>query len=244
MTQFNLVHYQQFKDLLDDYKVSPQAVDGLQGLRVVLLVAATSTGKNTLIRRLLQSGEYYFLVSDTTRPPRVNDGVMEQSGVEYWFRSEEEVLADLQRGEYIEAELIHAQQVSGVSIRELRNAKKADKIAITDVDPLGVRNIKNAIPAATAVLLVPPSFEEWQRRMATRGQMSDVEVRRRLETARRLFDDALSKDYYQFIIAEDVVRSAQIVNAVAHGRPNPHQETGRKLLQQINAELGERLDQI
>lgn len=241
MNQFDLTHYDEFKEVLSDYKVSSHASSVLLGLPLVLLVAATSTGKNTLMRRLLQSGDYYYLVSDTTRPPRINDGVMEQNGVEYWFRSEEEMLNELRNGNFLEAELVHDQQVSGISIRELEKAKEADKVAITDVDPAGVNNIVSAKPDTLVILLVPPSLEEWKRRMAMRGQMSEVETRRRLQTALRLFTEGLTKDYYQFVISEDVVHSADVVNALVQGQPNPHQESGRELLEQLKSQLEQEL---
>jgi len=83
----------------------------LQQTKFVPLVAITSSGRNTLIRELLKTGEYHFIVSDTTRKPRTNDGVMEQSGVEYWFRDEDEVLQDVKDGKFLEAAVIHSQQV-------------------------------------------------------------------------------------------------------------------------------------
>src|SRR5438309_1023704 len=117
-----LQHYTEFKAVLDKYHVSDAAKTKLEGLKLVLMLAPTSGGRNTIIKRQLQTGNYYYIVSDTTRPPRVNDGALEQNGNEYWFRTEDEILADLKTGSFLEAELIHDQQVSGISIRELEKA--------------------------------------------------------------------------------------------------------------------------
>ena len=122
----------EFQDLLANYQLSKGALQTLSQTQLVLLVAPTSSGRNHLIRELMKTDDYYYIVSDTTRRPRTNDGIMEQSGVEYWFRDEADVLSDIRDGKYLEAAVIHQQQVSGISIRELQKATDLGKIAITD----------------------------------------------------------------------------------------------------------------
>lgn len=228
-----LTHYDDFHKTLDEYKVSAHASVALKDLRLVLLLAPTSAGKNTIIRHLLNSGKYNYVISDTTRPPRVNDGKLEQNGVEYWFRTEQDFLADLQAGEFLEAEIIHGQQVSGISIRELEKAKKAGKVAITDVDIEGVHNIIRAKSDTIAVMLLPPSFQEWQRRLARRGKMSEQERQRRFESALNIFQDGLKQSYYKFVISENIGQSAEIIDSLIKNGPNPHQGRGRTLLHQL-----------
>jgi len=236
-----LKHYLEFKAILDNYQVSERAKLATKDLRLVLLVAPTSAGKNTIIRHQLETGRYYNLVSDTTREPRLNDGVMEQNGQEYWFRSEEEMLADLKAGELLEAEIIHDQQVSGISIRELEKAQAAGKVAITDVDLEGAHNIVKIKPDTLAVMLLPPSFEEWMRRFASRGQMRSDEQKRRLETSLRIFEDGLRQDYYHFVLSENIDQSAGIIDAIVEGKPNPHQGRAPGLIQHLQESLKQKL---
>lgn len=236
-----LEHYQEFKDVLEKYQVSERALQATKNLRLVVLVAPTSAGKNTIIRHQIGTGRYYNLVSDTTRPPRENDGVMEKNGREYWFRTEDEMLADLRAGELLEGEIIHKQQVSGISIRELEKAQREGKTAITDVDPEGVHNIMRIKPDTFAVMLLPPSFEEWMRRFAGRGQMRPDEQKRRLETARKIFKEGLEHDYYHFVISENIEQSAALVDAIVSGKANPHQGRGRDLLQHLQSSLEDKL---
>ncbi len=236
-----LKHYSEFKELLDKYQVSDRALQATKNLRLVLLVAPTSAGKNTIITHQLDTGRYYNLVSDTTRPPRENNGVMEQDGREYWFRTEEQMLADLRAVEYLEAEIIHKQQVSGTSIRELEKAQAAAKVAITDVDPVGVSNIVKIKPDAIVIMLIPPSFEEWMRRFASRGQMRPDEQKRRLETAGKVFEEGLKHDYYHFVISEDIAQAGGIIDAIVEGKGNPHQGRGRALLEHLQSSLRDKL---
>jgi guanylate kinase len=236
-----LKHYQEFQDVLEDYVTSERAKQVLQNMQLVLLIAATSSGKNTIIQHLIESGKYYYIVSDTTRQPRENDGVLEQNGKEYWFRTEEEVLADLKAGEYLEAEIIHGQQVSGISIRELEKAQVQGKIAITDIDLQGVHNVIKAKTDAIAIMVLPPSFEEWQRRLASRGKMRPDEQKRRLKTASNIFEDGLRQNYYDFVIAENVEQSGAIVDAIVAGKSNPHQGRAQGVIENLQSSLHEKI---
>jgi len=237
MPGLNLKHYKEFEETLHNYSASERALKALKGLKLVLMIAPTSSGRNTIIRHLVKTGDYHYIVSDTTRPPRINDGIPEQNGQEYWFRSEEEVLADLKAGEYLEAEIIHSQQVSGISIRELERAKAEGKIAITDIDLEGVRNIMRVKPDTYVVMLIPPSFDEWQRRIAQRGRMSELEYSRRLETANRIFKEGLKEDFYHFVISEDLNQSTDIINSITKNTANPHQDRGRELIRSLQQSL-------
>jgi guanylate kinase len=152
-----LAKLDEFNAVLSNYTVSKDAVATLKQTKLVLLTAATASGRNTIINELLRTGEYHYIVSDTTRSPRVNDGVLEQDGHEYWFRSEEEVLQDLKAGDFLEAEIVHGKQIYGISIRELKAANASNKIAITDTDIGGTRNILKLKSDTIAILVLPPS---------------------------------------------------------------------------------------
>src|SRR4051812_6100284 len=105
-----------FEEILKHYQVSDHAKQVLSGTPFVVLSSVAGGGRNTIIQYLVEQYDYGFIVSDTTRPPKVRDGKMEQHGVNYYFRNEDELLVDLRNGEFVEAELIHNQQVSGTSI--------------------------------------------------------------------------------------------------------------------------------
>lgn len=237
-----LKFYQEFQEILNDYHISDKAIKALEGLQLVLMVAPTSTGRNTLIRYLIKTNRYHYVVSDTTRPPRINDGVLEKNGKEYWFRSEDEMLMDLKSGKFLEAELIHDQQVSGISIRELLNAKQEGKVAVTDIDLQGIHNIVKVKPDTLSIMLLPPSYEEWQNRITRRGHMSPEEYSRRLATAYRIFTDGLVNNYYHFVIAENVEQTASIINTLVQGGPNPHQVRGEGLVKRLQIELQDQIN--
>src|SRR5689334_7205560 len=99
-----LKHLVEFQKVLEHYQVSDENKAILKQTRLVLLDGPTSSGRNTIIDELVKTGDYFHIVSDTTRQPRHKDGKpIEENGREYWFRSEDDVLAGLKNGDYMEA---------------------------------------------------------------------------------------------------------------------------------------------
>ncbi|HEY1835924.1 MAG TPA: hypothetical protein VGG13_03835 [Candidatus Saccharimonadales bacterium] len=196
-----LKHMAEFRSVLADYKPSLVARKLLEKTKLVLLLAPSGGGRNTIIDKLIETGNYHYVVSDTTRDKRVNNGVLEQNGREYWFRSEAEILNDLKQGKFLEAQIIHNQQVSGISMRELEKAGSLHKIAINEVDTLGISNVAPTKPDTIGVIILPPSFQEWLRRIEARGAMDVTERQRRFETAAEIFE--MAKDGTYPIIIND-----------------------------------------
>lgn len=212
-----LKHLEDFKQVLRHYEISPTGKELLQKTALALLVAPSGSGRNTIVHELLKTAQFHYIVSDTTRKPRINDGVLEQNGVEYWFRSEAEMLDDLKAGRYLEAAIIHDQQVSGISLREIRKAHKEHKIALTDIEIAGMSTIIAEKPDVHALFVIPPSFSEWMRRLEARGEMPYDEKRRRLRSAEHEFTDALRHSYYKFVLNDTLAHAAKQIQALTAG---------------------------
>jgi len=240
-----LKHLAEFKRILANYQLSDEAKQLLARLRLTLLVGPSSSGRNTIINELLKSGAYHYIVSDTTRKPRVNDGIPEQNGREYWFRTEEEVLQDLEAGLFLEAAVIHEQQVSGISMRELATAVDEGKVAINEIEVVGADNIHAAKPDALFLFVLPPSFDEWIVRMNTRGQLPAEEVRRRLSSAVDELTIALDRDYYRFVVNDTFMHTARAMDAmILEGkRSDEHQAEGVRVATQLLADTKAFLEQ-
>ena len=195
-----LQHADDFKKILSSYEMSTESKGLLSQTKFVMLSAISASGRNTIIEELLKTDQFYPVVSDTTREKRINDGIEEESGKQYWFRSEQEVLERLNQGKYIEAALIHDQQVSGLSIEEFEKAAQAGKIAISDLEVQGVDVIMKASPTSIPIFVVPPSYDEWMKRWAKRGVITETEKQHRIESAQKELYTALHTDYYHFVI--------------------------------------------
>jgi guanylate kinase len=225
----------EFREVLARYQLSNEAVQTLKDIQLALLVGPSSSGRNTIINELVKSGRYHVVVSDTTRQPRVNNGILEEDGREYWFRSEADVLADLQAGKFLEAAIIHNQQVSGMSIRELQQVTKEHKVGIDEIEIVGADNAHALVPSAQLLFIVPPSFDEWITRMNARGELPADETKRRLESAVIEIETALSRDYFTFVVNDTFLQATKRVDVIIRERNTTveDQEHAREVARQV-----------
>ena len=212
-----LKHKEAFKTVLADYHPKPSAQALFKKLRFVVLSGVAAGGRNTVINYLVDNADYYYIVSDTTRPPKVRDGKLEQDGVQYWFRDESDMLNEIQQGKFLEAELIHNQQVSGTSLRELEKAANANKTAIAEVEFGGANNIVAIDPNVFAIGLLPPSYEEWLKRFRNRESITDEEFYNRLQTAEKVLQNILTKSYFHIVINNSIAQCAEDIQRVVQG---------------------------
>lgn len=208
----NLQHKESFAQLLSSYKPNEECLGILKVINLALLIAPVATGRNTIIKELLKLGSYHYLVSDTTRFMRINDGVPEQNGIEYWFKNEESVLDDVKKGNYLGPAIIHDQQVSGVNVSEIKVALTGSKVAITDMDIQGADEIKMLKPDTINIFLLPPSFEEWMRRLRDRGAMDNAEKLRRLKSAVYEIETVIPKSDVTIFINDDLDDTVYKIN--------------------------------
>jgi guanylate kinase len=191
---------------IKEYIPNPAGVELLQQTEVVLLVGVTGAGKNTILHRMMQTGEFYDLITTVTREPRYNNGVLEQDGVDYHFTTQEHALALLEAGEYVEVSPVHG-RIYGVTVEEVRRAHSMGKMAIADITVEGVAKYKKISDAVTAIFLVPPSYDEWQNRVRKRYPtdsefMADWPNRR--GSAMDELERALAAPYFHFVINDNL----------------------------------------
>ena len=194
------------REIIAQYKPSQHAIDTLRSEKLVIFAGTAGAGKNSIMDGLLRSGKYHDIVTSTTRAPRENNGVMERDGIEYHFLTTEQALEKLNNGEYLEVAPVH-EKINGVLVSELEAAKQAGKVPIIDVDVQGVHTLKSLSDNVIAIFVVPPSFDEWMRRVKNRYDTeADFEAAwpARRKSAIMELEDALSREYYHFLVNEDL----------------------------------------
>jgi guanylate kinase len=228
-----LKHRLEFEQLLSNYRLPVEVSSLLEGMNLVLLVGPSASGRNTIINELISKGGYTLIVSDTTRSPRFNNGVKEENGVEYWFRSEEEFLKELKQGEFLEAEVIHGQQVSGISIRELKRVHDSGNIAVTDVDIGGFNNVLSRKPDTVGVYILPPSFEVWLQRLSSRSELPPEEIINRIKTGLIIYRSALKATNARIVINDELGRATQLVDKLAHGQREDDSDRAKAIIPEL-----------
>jgi guanylate kinase len=231
------------KRLLDLYNPSKDAVDKLTKTRILVMVAATSAGKNSIKDLLLETGKYSSVITDTTRPKRTNDGVLEQNGDDYWFISEDEFIENIKSKRYLEAAVVHKNHLYGSSLEEFSVALSTGKTPIIEIDIDGCDHLKKYAPLARQIFILPPSYEEWMRRIRHRGPMNEEELNRRLKSAAQEITLALQKPYFTFIVNKDLKQTAQEIDDFMQGivpsseLQNQVKSLAQKLIEEIRINL-------
>jgi guanylate kinase len=177
---------------------------------LVLIVSGPSgSGKSTLVQKILEIPGTMLAVSSTTRPPRKT----ESNGKWYNFVSDAEFQQKVQRGEFLEYAQVFGKNWYGTPLKSLDEALERKKDLILEIDVQGALQVKQKLPGAVAVFVMPPSCADLELRIRERGQDSEDEIRRRLERARH---EMLSYSSYDFaVVNDDLERAGREVQAVA-----------------------------
>lgn len=208
----------QLQELVDNYRLAPEVAELVRATPIVLLVGVSGAGKDTIKHRLLETGQYHHIVSHTTRPPRENGGVMEREGVEYHFIDKAEAVEMLKKREFVEAKL-YSGNMYGTSAAEIRQAYDEGKIAITDLEVQGVAEYKAISENVITLFVLPPSYQEWQRRLQARyghRGADPVDMAKRMQTAITELQEALAQPYYHFVVNENLTEAVGAVDKIAH----------------------------
>jgi guanylate kinase len=148
---------------------------------ILVISAPSGSGKTTLVKRLLWSfPDLGFSVSYTTRAAREG----EENGRDYFFVSEKVFKSMIARGEFVEWAKVHG-HLYGTARKQLRKAQEAGRDILLDIDVQGHRQVRERIPQAVSIFIMPPSYRLLAQRLRNRHSDSPQEIERRLRTARR-----------------------------------------------------------
>lgn len=208
--------------LINNYQPTQEVVALVKRVPKVFVVGIAGAGKNATIQQLLKTDTFHYIVSHVTRPPRENNGVLEQDGVDYHFISMEKAVSMLEKREFVEAKWVHRQNIYATSPQEFLACEKKKKIAIADIDVAGVEEYMKIAPDTTKpIFLLPPNFETWQQRFKSRyeGRLGEGEFQRRMFSAAQEIEHVLGKNYYSIVINDDLDDAVTQVLSIANGEP-------------------------
>ena len=172
--------------------------------KLFVLSAASGTGKTSLAAALVRSvPDMETSISHTTRAPRPG----EQDGVHYHFVDKERFDAMATRGEFLEHASVFGNRY-GTSRAEVENRLARGRSVLLDIDWQGARSVKQAVPAAVSIFILPPSREALRERLVRRGQDSAEVIARRMHEATsemshyREFDHVVVNDDFDGALAD------------------------------------------
>lgn len=206
----------EIESLITNYQPVESTIQLVRDTKIALLAGISGAGKDTIKKRLLKLSEFRDIVSHTTRPPRINNGSIEQDGVDYHFINQKIAEEMLQNNEFIEAKFVHG-TVYGTSVAELKLAHNQNRVAITDVDVQGVEEYERLAPDSIAIFIVPPDYQTWIERLKKRYDTEEdfrTEWPKRRQSAISELAHALEVPYYHVIINDDLDRAVRVTEEI------------------------------
>ncbi|WP_217555139.1 guanylate kinase [Vibrio metschnikovii] len=158
-----------------------------------IVSAPSGAGKSSLIAGLLERNPTYAMkvsVSHTTRGMRPG----EQDGVHYHFVQKEQFEALIEQGEFLEYAEVFGNYY-GTSRVWIEDTLEKGIDVFLDIDWQGAQQIRQQMPHAKSVFILPPSKEELERRLNTRGQDSVTVIAKRMSEARSEISHYCEYDY-------------------------------------------------
>jgi guanylate kinase len=189
----------------------PQVPLGLlsASLPLVLVVSGPSgSGKSTLVQRILELPGTMASTSCTTRPRRAT----EASGKCYDFVTEAQFDEMVRNGDFLEYARVFGKHSYGTPKKWLDESRRTGLDLVLEIDVQGALQVKKKLPESVAIFILPPSRQELERRLRSRGTDSAEEITRRLAKARD--EIAAFRSYDYCVLNEDVVLAGREAIAI------------------------------
>ncbi len=167
---------------------------------IFVVSGPSGCGKSTLIglaRRDLAG--LAFSVSHTTREPRPG----EKDGVDYHFVGEPAFRRMIREGRFVEWAEVHG-HLYGTSKAEIARRGRGGDL-ILDIDVQGARQVREKIPGAVFIFVMPPVFAELRRRLEHRKSDSPRDIARRLKNAA---GEVRAYAEFEYVVVNDKLETA------------------------------------
>jgi len=163
----------------------------------IVISGPSGVGKNTIADILIDRGYGIYSVSMTTRQKR--DG--EKEGRDYFFVSKEEFDRNIDEGNFLEYAQYGDNYYGTLKSYVFDNLDNGTNV-IAVVDIQGGVNIEKIFPDAVLIFIMPPSYEELERRLRGRNTDSEEAILKRLEIAKKEMDFS---SYYDYVVINNTV---------------------------------------
>jgi guanylate kinase len=179
--------------------------------KLFILSAPSGAGKTSLAKALVKAlPDLAFSISHTTRPPRPG----EEDGVDYYFVDEARFQEMIEAGMFLEHACVFDHRY-GTSRAAVERLLAAGKDVVLDIDWQGARAIKQQMPQAHTIFILPPSREALTERLAGRGQDSRKVIERRLRAAVSEMRHYREFDY--LVVNDDFTAALEDLKAIVRG---------------------------
>jgi len=159
--------------------------------RPIIITGPSGVGKGTVIKEILKKNEKFCVsVSATTRNPRIG----EIDSKDYYFLNKLKFKEMIDKGLFIEWAKF-ADNYYGTPIASVKEKSEKGFKVILEIEVEGATQVKDKYPNALLIFLMPPSKEELERRIRSRGTDNEISISKRLERANFEISSSSKFDY-------------------------------------------------
>ncbi|MCK4331021.1 MAG: guanylate kinase [Dehalococcoidia bacterium] len=177
---------------------------------LIVVSGPSGVGKDATLARMKESGlPLHYVVTATTRPKRPG----EKDGVDYHFLSEDEFQQRIKKRRFFEWAKVY-DNYYGVPEKEIKEALRQGQDVIVKVDVQGAATIKQILPDAVFIFLMPPSTEELANRLRQRHGRLLAELNSRLDKAQEEIESLPLFDYVVVSHKDKLDVTVSEVNAI------------------------------
>lgn len=178
---------------------------------VFIISGPSGSGKDTLLKKLFEKcPELKFSISSITRGMR--EGEVE--GEKYNFISREKFESMIKEDKLLEYN-VYVNNYYGTPREPVEKAVNENKDIFIEVDVNGAASIRQKLPEAISIFVMPPSFEELKRRLSGRGTESEEVINLRMAESLGEIKRAVEYDY--IVVNDDLTTAVEDVIAIIRG---------------------------
>lgn len=169
--------------------------------RLIVVSGPSGAGKSTVVFKAISGRDKMcFSTSVTSRKPRPG----EIDGREYFFIDAERFEQMVQNDELLE-HAVYVGNYYGTPRKFVEDKLSAGESVFLDIEVQGARQVKEKMPDAIMIFLIPPSLSELKKRLESRGTETEETIKGRLARAREEYAEA---DFYDYIVVNDDIDTA------------------------------------
>ena len=149
--------------------------------KIIIITAPSGAGKTSITRFLIAKYEQLaFSISAATRKPRGK----ETNGVDYYFMSTEAFQQRITEDKFVEWEMVYEGKYYGTLKEELERIWSLGKVPMLDIDVKGAIHVQKQFPRSSlSIFIEPPTVDELQKRLNTRGTENAESIATRVNKA-------------------------------------------------------------
>lgn len=175
---------------------------------LIVISAPSGAGKGSVINKLLEIYDNCWLsISMTSRGIRSNDIPNET----YYFVSKEEFEKKIKEDIFLE-HAIYNGNYYGTPKDKIQDKLNSGRDVILEIEIQGALKVKELIPDAIFIFLLPPSIKELKRRLVGRGTESMDKVLNRFKSAYQEINEVTKYNYV--VINDEIDKAAEKVKAI------------------------------